>query len=378
MPILPTAANFTSDRRHATYINPVLDGMFSVSAAVAIFMQGQGMEVTKQSLQCVADPIHKPHTVQPPKVTNGSRPSGDALESNTKQQRMISPLPVPSLPSPLPKAMIIVSSVLFSTQHTLIAETKHIYADLSFIERDFSTVKPPLCNEADIIISPSTGLVLTTLQKIKQKPLPGQETLHYGIKERLIDLSVRYEHLVVLVAEGSSISGMTRDLDDNDCLALSEMTGFTAALNTDVQVLYTPGGNKELAVWTVYCIAQFRFDFATSIGRSGGQQEPRLIEDETLWEQFLRRAGLNAFAAQVVLAELREPDPSCRRKGSEVSFSASATDTYLRAFVRMAPDERIKRFEVLLGGKKVLTKVNQALEQRWSSAGDGFKTLSAR
>jgi hypothetical protein len=31
----------------------------------------------------------------------------------------------------------------------------------------------------------------------------------------------------------------------------------------------------------------------------------------------------------------------------------------------MAPDERIGRFEMLLGGRKVLTRVNQALEQRW-------------
>jgi len=283
---------------------------------------------------------------------------------------------MPSLPSPLPKTTIILSSILFSTQRSLIVELKHLYTDLSFIERDFSTLKPPLGNEADIITSPSTGLVLTTLQKIKQKPLPGQEPLHYGIKERLIDLSVRYERLIILVAESSSTSDVARDLDDNDCFALSEMMGFAAALDAGVQVIYVPGGNKELATWTVYCIAQFRFDFAESIGQRGGQQEPRLIEDETLWEQFLRRAGLNAFAAQVVLAELREPDAPCCEVSS--SASASVADTYLIAFVRMRPDERIRRFEILLGGRKVLMRVNQALEQRWSSASNGFRTHSAR
>ena len=359
--------SFTSDPKYATYINPVSDGVFSVSTAVATFMQGQGIKVTQQSLDCVTDPTHRPHTVQSPKAINVSRSSEDVRELNTEQQQVTQPPSVPTLPSPLPKTTIILSSVLFSVQRALIVEIKHLYADLSFIERDFSTLEPPLRNEADIIASPSTGLVMTTLQKIKQKPLPGHETSYYGIKERLIDLSVRYEHLIVLVAESSSVSGMARDLDDNDCLALSEMMGFAAALDADVRVLYVPGGNKELAIWTVYCIAQFRFDFAASIRCSGGKQGPRLMEDETLWEQFLRRAGLNAFAAQVVLAELREPDVSCSSMDYEVSFSASAwaTDTSLRAFVRMAPGERIGRFEMLLGGRKVLTRVNQALEQRW-------------
>jgi len=371
--------NCASDSRHITYINPVLDGIFSVSNALSTFMQGQGIKVTKQSQDDPADPTHKPHVVQSSNAVNDSGPSGDALESDIKQ-RVNSSLSVPTIPSPLPKTTVILSSILFSVQRTLIIELKHLYTDLSFIERDFSTLKPPLCNEADIITSPSTGLILTTLQKIKQKPLPGQETLYYGIKERLIDLSVRYEHLIVLVTESSSVSGVTRHLDDNDCVALSEMMGFVAVLDADVQVLYVPGGNKELAIWTVYCIAQFRFDFAVSIGRSDWKQEPRLIEDETLWEQFLRRAGLNAFAAQAVLAELREPDELCQSTGGEVSSSesASSADTYLRAFLRMPPDDRIRRFEMLLGGRKVLTRVNQALEQKWSSTSDGFRTYSAR
>lgn len=337
-------------------------------------MQGQGIKVTKQSQDDLADLTHTPHIVQFSDAINGSEPSGDALESNTEQQ-VISLLPTPTLPSPLPKATIIISSILFSVQRKFIIELKQFYTDLSFIERDFSTLKSTLCYEADIITSPSTGLVLTTLQKIKQKPLPGQETLHYGIKERLIDLSIRYEHLIVLVAENSSVSGVARNLDDNDCLALSDMMGFATVLDADVQILYVPGGNQELAIWTVYCIALFRFDFVASISQSGGQQEPRLIEDETLWEQFLRRAGLNAFAAQVVLAELRDPGAPCPSTGCEVSSSAlaSAADTYLRAFVCMPPDERIRRFERLLGGRKVLARVNQALEQRWSSG-----TQSAR
>lgn len=375
--------SFTSDLGHKTYISQVLDGTFSVSTTLAAFMQGQGIKVAEQSVNYIVDPAHKPHIEPPLNITNLPRPAGDALESNAETQRVTS-LPVPILPSPLPKTTIILSSTLFSTQRTLIKELKYLYADLSFIERDFSTVKPPLCNEADIIASPSSGLVLTTIQKIKQKPLPGQESFYYGIKEHLINLSIRYERLVILVAEGSSISNAARDLDDSDCLALSEMMGFAAALDADAQVVYVPGGSKELAIWTAYCVARFRFGSASSIGRNGwggdGQQVPRLIEDETLWEQALRRAGLNAFAAQVVLAELKEPDGPCPSRGLDISSlaSGSTADTFLRAFVRMAPEERIRRFEMLLGGRRVLTRVNKALEQQWLSSNDAFRTFLGR
>jgi hypothetical protein len=96
----------------------------------------------------------------------------------------------------------------------------------------------------------------------------------------------------------------------------------------------------------------------------------------------LRRIGLNAFAAQLVLAELKEAKAST---GTDVSMqdtssyelNASSTnarrDFGIRAFVRMDPQERIQRFEGLLGGRRVLNRVNQVLEQKWLSAVNGFQ-----
>lgn len=53
--------------------------------------------------------------------------------------------------------------------------------------------------------------------------------------------------------------------------------------------------------------------------------------------------------------------------------AALGGDFGIRAFVRMLPEERVRRFEGLLGGRRVLQRVNRALEMEWLSAVNGFK-----
>lgn len=45
----------------------------------------------------------------------------------------------------------------------------------------------------------------------------------------------------------------------------------------------------------------------------------------------------------------------------------------IRAFICMDPQERIQRFESLLGGRRVLNRVHKVLEQKWLSAVNGFQ-----
>ena len=78
------------------------------------------------------------------------------------------------------------------------------------------------------------------------------------------------------------------------------------------------------------------------------------------WEVFLRQAGLNAYAAQVVLAELKAPD-------EHFNFSsASGSHCFgLPAFLLMSVEERICRFETSLGGRKGLLKVSALADAEW-------------
>jgi hypothetical protein len=65
------------------------------------------------------------------------------------------------------------------------------------------------------------------------------------------------------------------------------------------------------------------------------------------------------------------------QEGSSSEFNASSANGFkdfgIRAFIRMDPQERILRFESLLGGRRVLNRVTKVLEQKWLSAANGFR-----
>jgi hypothetical protein len=87
---------------------------------------------------------------------------------------------------------------------------------------------------------------------------------------------------------------------------------------------------------------------------------------------------LNASAAQLILAELKAPDSDTSMRDNSSSDHNAYPPTPqkefgLRAFVRMDPKERIRRFEGLLGGRRVLSRINKVLEQQWLSAINGFQ-----
>jgi len=140
----------------------------------------------------------------------------------------------------------------------------------------------PLADEADIILSPATGILCTTLQKIKQRALPGQVG-HAGVRERIQTIAARYERLIVYVSEGKSTNtGPVSDLhalDDRDCEALVSLTGFAATLNADVQITYVAGGEEELARWIVAATVRFGVNAA---GTDGTPEGVKLLQDETL------------------------------------------------------------------------------------------------
>jgi len=70
---------------------------------------------------------------------------------------------------------------------------------------------------------------------------------------------------------------------------------------------------------------------------------------------------MNAFAAQVVLAELKPPEMN-----GMSSSDSQRTVFGLPRFVWMSSLERIKMFERLLGGRKVLHQVSAVLDANWT------------
>ncbi|KAH0569254.1 hypothetical protein GP486_000010 [Trichoglossum hirsutum] len=282
-------------------------------------------------------------------------------------------------PSAEPRSFIVSSALL--AQSRLMRRIEEMYPKAILIERDFTLQRMPtfiqskevgdLSDEADLIVSPSTGVICTTIQRIKQRPLPGQSQ-RLSFREKIARLSQRYERLFVLISEGQirgSSEGLydeesraTKELNDKDRDALVELVSFAAASSDEIAIIFAEGGEDELAKWIVALMSKYSVADKTklleeeTLVSSGGILEVMLALTVSQWEVFLRRVGVNAFAAQVILSKLSQLD------GKVVGASE---DFGLKGFVKMTPQRRLEEFEHLLGGRKLLEKVEAQIEKEW-------------
>ncbi|KAF2750388.1 hypothetical protein M011DRAFT_456282 [Sporormia fimetaria CBS 119925] len=364
----------TAGRNKANDNGAMFGGAFSASSALQMFMESRGKQVPES--QKIPFPS-KEIPFSEESAGSGGGPAGLYSQMPQAQQLPNPPKSAvtaygPPIPQHLPPCSFILSSTVLR-QRGLARDIRKIYSDASFIERDFALPHSP-SDEADLILSPSTGLICTTIQQLKQRALPGQPD-RSPLKERLLSLQSRYERLLVLVSEGlrgeAEQSGSSRPLDNRDLEALTEFKKYTDALEPEIVTSYVQGGEVALASGIVCEMAKYGLPHGSAdIG------ELKLMEDETTWEVFLRRAGLNAFAAQAILGSFKEPYllPLETGYSDDSQFSEKSLEIYgLQAYLMLDPAERIKRFEVLLGGNRVLRRVNDILERRWLSGANGFR-----
>jgi len=376
------------------------------SAATANLMQGDGLDHFMQ-LRGKAPRLPKPvgedrallSALSAPKPNMAPAavmvPQVDNRQAQESESARIS-IPVPEVKrfATHHKVPIIVSSTFEAGNRQLLRILQTTLPSIDICDRD--AVPAPLfgssssnsqTEEADLTISPSTGVILTTLQKLKQKPLPGQQpSLTSSLRARIVSTAPLYERLIILVKESSSSSSSNpsqpenasasaaptstvNSLDNLDCTALADLTAWTTTTflsAPEVQILYIPGGDSEAANWLASAISHHHHQeilgahMTTTTPANGNNNknddEFRFMPDETMWERWLRAAGLNAFAAQVVLRRLRLRDhpPSAK---SETRFG-------LQALIAMSPEECAEVFGGLLGGERVL-RVSEALDGGW-------------
>ncbi|KAG9233091.1 hypothetical protein BJ875DRAFT_465078 [Amylocarpus encephaloides] len=335
----------------------LLGGAFSAANLVGNFMELRGKKKPK-----LIDSGHSSTAAVQPPPKLGQKPATNIQQDMVQLPIRKSPILLVTLPAPVlapfngPTSIIVSSTLL--RHRELIKHLDSMLKPLVLIERDFtahntttwipgsvarSPITSPMDTEADIIISPKVGIVLTTLQKVKQQPLPGQKGKS-AIQSRVAKVSLRYDKLVVLVTEGRK-DEVTNGLDENDCLALTAFIGFTSGLATNTIVQFIAGGEETLAKWIASTVAQHRVD-------------ANLLEDETYWELFLRRAGMNAFAAQQIVGVLKAPE------GIDIASPTKAGIYGLTSFVEMSREQRIELLG-LVCGTGVLGRVSDLIDQRW-------------
>ncbi|KAJ4379582.1 hypothetical protein N0V86_004763 [Didymella sp. IMI 355093] len=230
-------------------------GGFSASTALHRFMETQGKAIesaktTAQTHTSAALPAATISALNKPKCVESGMWKQDSISEHPSRDTS-----GPSSPLDLPPSFFIISSSLL-LRRPFMKQIESLHPKAELIYRDYS-LPHAAAAEADIILSPSTGVLLTTLQQIKQAPLPGQAA-RSPVKERMSALQERYERLVVLVSEGlRDDSGLTRPEDARDKETLKGLEVFASQLGGEVIVNYIRGGEATLARAVVDNMAKY-------------------------------------------------------------------------------------------------------------------------
>jgi hypothetical protein len=297
--------------------NTVGGNMFSTSTALSNFMKSQGrIPTVLKSLSTLASQ----NVYAMPILPASKSTLGQANESSAplsvfipdKKDSQTTPW-IP--PDPDPKSFVI-STALFRNHRPLMRVIGALYRQAILYERDFTAL--PTITEADLILSPTTGIILTTLQKIKQRSLPGQKVKIGGTEDRLSGLNDKYERVLLLVHEGLTPTGISRDLDKRDYDCLTKFKEFVRVLEYDVQVVYVPGGSEELGKWIVSYMVEY--------GRL--ETENVLKHEDTLASHLLTSSVSGLFSNQafsgnkhyVEQVSIRSQPKSCLPSCLEVSI----------------------------------------------------------
>ncbi|QSZ34587.1 hypothetical protein DSL72_006181 [Monilinia vaccinii-corymbosi] len=347
----------------------LLGGIFSAKDALNTFLEMRGAKKSK-----LIESAHFSTPNAPSPITPNQEPlSKEPQMQESPIHEAHSPLPLPIITPPeIPISIILSSSLL--RNRPLIRALQSLLPSLKICERDFSAhnrtvwnpgsvirspVPSTLAYEADIIISPTTGLILTTLQHIKQKPLPGHKTA-VPLRDRLEKVSARYENLIILAASPPT------GLGDSDCLAWADFIGFTLTLQASVLVNYIPvdATNPEDQTMASYISTLI----IQHVPPSSFPSTLELLDQESYWEIWLRRAGMNAYAAQAVIVQLKAPEPRAQPGDegyeAEVQMIDERGPYGLALFVRMGARERMQRLGELVG-KRMLERVGWTVDQIW-------------
>lgn len=259
--------------------------------------------------------------------------------------------------------LLILSTALLHTNRALINSVESLSSPVSrLIFRDYTARNSPVSDfniveEADIIPSPTTGIILTTSQQTTQTHLPGHGSpgLSSPMKERIARVAQRYERLYILI-QASSI------LDTKTMSSVRELSAFCLSLGKICTIQTLLMESDHTLEWMLAIATKHALSNATTSSENDTQGKilwPSYLDEQTQWELFLRRAGFNPFAAQSVLDILRN---SPMTSGDNTVKDLQARD--LSRFIEMSREARRELFQDAVG-HRVLHRVENAVEMDW-------------
>jgi hypothetical protein len=237
-----------------------------------------------------------------------------------------------------------------------------------------------------VIISPTTGIILTTSQAVTQLYLPGHKPndrritaikeINSPLRERIFRLLPRYERLYVLISHAGTAfhtEGNTHPLTKIDVRALqgiSSLSGFCASFSKETTVvpLLVQSSPEIVAEWILGLAAKHRAPVSSTETQSLSNVIPEGLDyvhdQESHWEIFLRQIGLNPFAARALLdMDMKRAAPEDKYGDTTITAldSREVGPSPFAAFIEMSSEHRIARFGPLIGCR-VLERVETAIE----------------
>ena len=110
---------------------------------------------------------------------------------------------------------------------------------VSWIERDLGPAASPasvpqnmdLMDDADVIISPNTGILITTLAKVHQRPPPRSSRktapTFSKLERQIMHLAPKYRKLLVLATQSAAASELAPvPLSSSDCSSIAKLAGL--------------------------------------------------------------------------------------------------------------------------------------------------------
>ncbi|KAH8425034.1 uncharacterized protein LDX57_002783 [Aspergillus melleus] len=310
-----------------------------------------------------------------------------------------------------------VSTALLKTHLNIIRCIEKTQSALTIVYRDYGTTVgefPSICNprnialqpdtrhtlpnEADIIVSPTTGVILTTSQAITQLYLPGHKSknpkttdlkwIDSPLREQIFLLARRYEYLYLFVSHGAVSRkgsqegniGLTWTADKRTLASFASLLAFCTSTSDCATIvpLWVPSSPEALAKWILSISDKHAVELPlvnvptpqqtgfTPVNPKPQSQVPRAEHgsiEETNWEHFLRRAGLNPYAAQAVLSILNREERIMKAEGDGSSQKQGKFGS-LSIFMAMSSERRQELFGELIG-EKLISRVSLVIDKDW-------------
>ncbi|KAJ5760357.1 hypothetical protein N7520_007513 [Penicillium odoratum] len=240
--------------------------------------------------------------------------------------------------------------------------------------------------EADLIIAPTVGIILTTSHALTQVYLPGHQSddpfirqhkdITSPLKERVFRLAPRYEILYLLISHQSPAADQahihqTKELQitKSTKTSLDSLLLFCTALSnsTTIVPLHIPTLPEKTAEWILTLATKHSLSLSTishpapSANVDAHKRISQHVtlneiiqEEESESERFLRIIGLNPFAARTVLDIIDSEGRVSEECDDEpedfpIKTQDDENKSALAVFMEMKPSERLARFRGLIG-----------------------------